>query len=408
MQHNKIPFIISIATIAILSLIFIQIKWMQQSKNLIEEQFDQKVDMALCMAVSDIAETYPGTVIQRTCISPEEDALSCCDVNLASMSGDDGIKEAVSTALGYYDINEPFILNVSDSEDWVIDHRAHNSCSLSPLTRDENHRLDIIFPGKTGYILNKMILMLASSIIILLVIVGIFVYACYYLIQQQKLSERNKEFFNHMAHEFKTPLTNIGLASKMLKKKSNDHLINIIHKENDQLKERVDRVLSMASLESGHYDIKKENINVSMLIQEIINQYNIQLKAKNAVVHLHDEGSAHIVADRFHLSNAIRNIIDNSLKYNNNPPVIDITLQSLADKVKIQIQDNGIGISEGKKEMVFDKFYRVNSGNIYESKGFGLGLSYVKKIIELHKGAIDVFSDLSKGTRFDLTLPKSA
>ena len=364
--------------------------------------------MALCMAVSDISDTYPGTVIQRTCLSPEEDARKCCSVDLAGIPGDEGIKEAVTDALGYYNIDEPFILNVSNSKDWVLNNKAQNSCSLSPLTSDNNHRLDVIFPGKTGYILNKMALMLASSIIILLVIAAIFVYACYYLIQQKRLSERNKEFFNHMAHEFKTPLTNIGLASKMLKNKSDDHLINIIYKENDQLKERVDRVLSMASLESGHYDIQKENVNVTGLIQEIIQQYSIQLKAKKAVVTLHREDAVYILADRFHLSNAIRNIIDNSLKYNDKKPEIDIRLASFEDKIKIQIQDNGIGIAEHKKELVFDKFYRANSGNIYAAKGFGLGLSYVRKIIDLHKGAIDVFSDLREGTRFDLILPKSA
>ena len=164
--YNKIPIIIAVATIALLSLIFIQIKWMQQSKNLIEEQFDQKVDMALCMAVSDISESFPGTDIQRTCISPEEDALRCCSVDLAGIAGEDEIKEIVTNALGYYNIEEPFILNVSDSQDWVINSKPQNSCSLSPLTSNDNHRLDIIFPGKTGYILNKMAFMVSTPLIL--------------------------------------------------------------------------------------------------------------------------------------------------------------------------------------------------------------------------------------------------
>ena len=249
--------------------------------------------------------------------------------------------------------------------------------------------------------------MLASSIIILLVIIIIFAYASYYLIQQKRLSERNKDFFNHMAHEFKTPLTNIGLAAKMLNKKSKNQLLDIIKNENAHLKGQVERVLSMASLESGNYDIRKECIDLNQLFTEIIEKMHIQLQDKGASIHIRGDKNIEVIADRFHLSNAIRNLIDNALKYNDRTPKIDVSLLSIGEKVRIQIQDNGIGIGTREKELVFEKFYRIKKGDLYANKGFGLGLSYVKKIMELHKGAINIFSDLTEGTRFDLTLPKA-
>jgi two-component system phosphate regulon sensor histidine kinase PhoR len=212
-----------------------------------------------------------------------------------------------------------------------------------------------------------------------------------------------------MAHEFKTPLTNIGLASSLLKKKYEDNLLQIISSENLQLSEQVDRVLSMAAIESGQYKIKKEKVSLHNLILEIGNQLKFQLEDKNAILNIEDNSqNATITADKFHLSNAIRNIIENAIKYSDKAPKINISIVKDEKNVKIQIQDNGIGISNANQKLLFEKFYRIKDDNNYTTKGFGLGLSYVKKIMDLHKGNINVISDLKKGSRFDLIIPQTS
>ncbi len=385
---------------------------MQKSVELVEEQFDQKVSMALCMAVDQISETEEKTNLKVSCSVPGTMGQQCCANNLSLFMTNSNVKQVVDEALAFYDVNIPFEMEVSEYNDLLFPPKEKEplySCSLNPLIDNESHKLDISFPGKRAYVFDQMWLMFISSIIILLFITGLFIYANYSLIKQVRISERNKEFFNHMAHEFKTPLTNIGLASSLLSKKSNDNLIDIISNENKQLSEQVNRVLSMASIESGQYTIKKEKIWLGKLLTEIKEQMRFQLQDKNAILTINDESNdACILADKFHLSNAIRNIIDNAIKYSEKEPIINIALLKNDNEVKVQIQDNGIGISNADQKLLFEKFFRIKENVNFTTKGFGLGLSYVKKIMDLHKGTITVFSDLQNGSRFDLTIPQTA
>lgn len=394
-----------------LLLVLIQVKWMQQSKTLIEEQFDQKVSLALCMAVDEVSQSEGSKVVKSTCSIKGSANKSCCSDQLSSYLANDNVKTLVTNALSFYNIDMPFEMNVTSKEELKdlseIKKPVTYTCSLSPLVKSNEHNLNINFPGKTEYVLKEMGLMLGASIIILFLIFGIFIYANYYLIKQKKLSERNRDFFNHMAHEFKTPLTNIGLAARMLNKKSDNQLLKIITSENDQMTEQVSRVLSMAKMDTADFEINQEKINLYSFVKDILDKIDLQLKSKNATIILDDQNqNLNILADPFHLCNALRNIIDNAIKYNNSNPKIEISFQEIKQKVHIQIQDNGLGIDKSDQSLIFNKFYRVNSGNDYKNKGFGLGLSYVKRIVELHKGEINIFSELNKGTRFDLLFPK--
>lgn len=385
---------------------------MQKSVDLVEEQFDQKVSMALCMAVDKISETEEKTNLKVSCSMPGIQGQQCCANNLSLFMTNSNVKQVVDEALTFYNINIPFEMEVSKYNELLFPKQKSEpsySCSLTPLIDNETHKLDVSFPGKRAYVFDQMWLMFISSIIILLFITGVFIYANYALIKQIKISDRNKEFFNHMAHEFKTPLTNIGLASSLLRKKSDDKLIQIISNENQQLSEQVDRVLSMACIESGQYEIKKEKILVGALLNDLKEQMKFQLEDKKASLFIEDQShESHVLADRFHISNAIRNIIDNALKYTTESPIIKISIIKLEDHIKIQIQDNGIGITNANQKLLFEKFYRIKDSNEVSTKGFGLGLSYVKKIMDLHKGSIAVFSDMNSGSRFDLTIPKMA
>ena len=388
----------------------IQVQWMQQSRKLIEEQFDQKVSMAMCKAVDEVSLNESSEEIKLACGASSNFDPFYCSTQLSSYLANDNVRKVVKDALLYYNINMPFVLEVSSVQKNICMTENESpvySCSLGPLVKSNNHKLNINFPGKREYVLKEMGLMLASSIIILLLIFGVFIYANYYLIKQKRLSERNKDFFNHMAHEFKTPLTNIGLAANMLRKKSTNNLVDIISNENQQLTEQVSRVLTMASLDTADFEINKEKINLAHFIQDVIKNMEIQLTDKNVQVHIDPlVKNTYILADKHHLCNALRNILDNAIKYNDKTPEITVKFQEIQNNIRILIEDNGQGIHKKDQELIFKKFFRVKNDDAYQNKGFGLGLSYVKRIIELHKGEISIFSELNKGTRFDLSLPK--
>ena len=388
-----------------------QVKWIQKSVDLVEEQFDQKVSMALCMAVDKISKTEAKSDLKVSCSVQGSSGKQCCSNDLSKFIANEEVKEVVDEALVFYNIDMPFEMEVSEYGNLLMNSSSNApsySCSLNPLIDNESHKLDISFPGKKAYIFDKMWLMTLSSIFLLLFITGIVIYANYVLIKQVRIRKRNKEFFNHMAHEFKTPLTNIGLASSLLSKKSDDRLIDIISKENEQLSEQVDRVLTMASMENGQFELKKESIDLSRLIVDILDQMQIQIVEKNAQIDTSDfSQETMIFGDKFHLTNAIRNILDNALKYSGEKPIISIKVVKSEDEIKIQIADNGIGISNADQKMLFEKFYRIKDNMESSKKGFGLGLSYVKKIMDLHRGSIAVFSDLHSGSRFDLIIPQT-
>ena len=408
-MSKRIPFFVLISAIALISLFVIQVKWMQKSTALVEEQFDQKVSMALCMAVDQISLTEETSEFKSKCSIAADGKKSCCSEELSTFIQKDNVKGLVASSLNYYDIDMPYEMGVAECSGVLLKKDGlPYSCSLTPVTDTESHQLAVNFPDKETYVFEEMGLMLGSSFLILLLITLLVIYGNYYLIKQQKISERNKEFFNHMAHEFKTPLTNIGLASNMLKKKIASPLVDIIAKENQQLNEQVNRVLTMASLESGQYLMTNDKIDVAKTINDVVDNLSILIADKNASVEVVDNSKGMVVVgDSFHLSNAIKNIVDNSLKYSESIPKIKITIDKLDDKAKIRIEDNGIGISEKNQKLLFEKFYRCTEGDTYSTKGFGLGLSYVKKIMDLHKGSIIVKSVLNQGTQFELFLPNT-
>lgn len=408
-MNKRIPFFVLVSAIALVSLFVIQVKWMQKSTALVEEQFDQKVSMALCMAVDQISLTEETNEFKSKCTTSPDGKKSCCSEELSTLIQKDNVKGLVASSLNYYNINMPYEMGVAECKSSIQKvAKLPYSCSLTPVTDTESHQLAVNFPDKQEYVFEEMGLMLGSSFLILLLITILVVYGNYYLIKQKKISERNKEFFNHMAHEFKTPLTNIGLASSMLNKKIDSPLVDIIAKENQQLNEQVNRVLTMASIESGQYLMSNDKIDLTKTVKGVVNNLSILIADKNATIEVVDNSDGVVVlGDSFHLSNAIRNIVDNSLKYSEANPEISITIDKLKDQVKIKIEDNGIGISEKNQKLLFEKFYRCTEGDTYSTKGFGLGLSYVKKIIELHKGSVSVKSVLNQGTQFELYLPNA-
>jgi two-component system phosphate regulon sensor histidine kinase PhoR len=216
-----------------------------------------------------------------------------------------------------------------------------------------------------------------------------------------------------MTHEFKTPLTNIALAGKMMIKDTNiwqedkiKHYSGIILDENEKLRLQVEQVLSMTALERGEIPLQKTELDFHQLIHDALKYITIQIENKDGYVALNLNAHRVVVmGDKTHLTNALCNITDNAIKYSHEKPEISIQTSNDSGNIVITIADKGIGINKEYQKKVFDKFFRIPTGNVHDVKGFGLGLAYVKRIVELHSGAISLNSDAGKGTTFTITLP---
>ena len=411
---NKTNIIIGASFLALMALFAFQVRWMTDSRNLIEEQFNHKISMAMCYAVGLLGDgqfTQNCSVSTATCL-PVEDITGGFQFEKRKGVDVPNVEAALAVALDFYDVQMDYEVEVSEQKHVEKGKQSKYSCAINPLQKNQSEYLTVSFPGKDQYIFGKMKFMFFSSIIILSFITLFFILASYTMIQQRRMHQINKDFFNNMAHEFRTPLSNISLAASLLSKKQKDakeeQYLNVLKEESKKLAGQVDRILYLSKMENGEYQLTKEKLCLKTLIQQVIRDMNLQIKQKNAIINFNTENAPIVFeGDKFHMGNVFRNLLENALKYSQTAPKINITLKNDPQGVLVLFEDNGIGIAKKDQKEVFEKYYRVNHGNVHNQKGFGLGLAYVKMIIERHKGVIKIFSDLNKGTRFDLFLPET-
>ncbi len=274
------------------------------------------------------------------------------------------------------------------------------------------YTLYLYFPSSIGGA-ESMPPIIITSILLVFVILTIFVVTVYVILRQKKLSEMKNDFINNMTHELKTPISTISLASQMLRDSSvtknvNDYsqISGIIDVESKRLANHVEKVLEMAVIDRDGAKLKFEPININDLIEQIITNISIKVKEHNGSINynLNAEHST-VIGDETHLSNMIINLVDNAIKYSKEKPTIEVETANTNNKVVIRIKDEGIGITKENQKRIFEKFYRVHTGNVHDVKGFGLGLSYVKKIVSQHKGQITVKSETGKGSEFKISIP---
>lgn len=403
MRFNKTTWLVAASCLAMLLLILFQVSWLQHSRRLIEEQFDQKVTMALCSAVEDLSREQSGDVTIQGCNMAQG---NCCFKSPNTTT----LQTALSSSLQRYDIDLDFQFNVIPDSFVQLAQSTSYCASMNPLTMD-NHTVQVSFSNKEEYVIRQLGLMIGSSIFILLFVSGMLLFTLVKFLRQKQLNAVSTDFFNNMAHEFRTPLTNMQLALNLFKKRqpdsSDSKFLQIIQNENQRLLEQVERILHVSKLDKGDYKLEIEAIDLKELMQEVVQDMKFQIAEKGGEVQLQPPKAENIIiqGDRLHLSNSIRNIIDNALKYCDQTPHISIRIESDRKNVSLYFQDNGIGIGEHQKRLVFEKFRRVMNGNIYNEKGFGLGLAYVKQIIERHGGIVRFESELTKGSTFSLVLP---
>ena len=270
------------------------------------------------------------------------------------------------------------------------------------------------FPGKRDYIFDSVSFMIPSLIFTIVLLIT-FTFTLYIVFRQKKLTEMKNDFINNMTHEFKTPISTISLAAQMLSDPAMgkspamfQHISNIINDETKRLRFQVDKVLQMSMFDRQKATLKMKHININELITGVATTFALKVERYNGKIEteLNAEDST-ILADEMHITNVIFNLMDNAVKYKRTDTDLVLHIKTWNDngKLLISIQDNGIGIKKEDLKKIFEKFYRVHTGNLHDVKGFGLGLAYVKKIITDHKGTIRAESELNVGTKFIIALP---
>lgn len=273
--------------------------------------------------------------------------------------------------------------------------------------------LMIYFPDQDSYMMSQMAWILSVSFVLLLVMASIFYYTLRTIIRQKRLSEMKNDFINNMTHEFKTPVSTIALACEALNDKDikseeciRNSYINIINEENKRLGSMAEKILQTAVLDKGQLNLHLELTDIHKLLSEVVKNMNIQVHARQGEIFKEFEATDfYLRADKTLLINVFTNVIDNANKYSPQSPVIKVKTRNIADGIMITVEDQGIGISKANLKKVFEKLYRVHTGNIHNVKGFGLGLHYVKTIVEEHGGQVSIESELKKGTRIKIFLP---
>ncbi len=274
-------------------------------------------------------------------------------------------------------------------------------------------RLMIHFPRAKNYVRSTIWGMLAGAVLFTGIILFCFVYTIQVIFRQKKLSEIKNDFLNNMTHEFKTPIATISLATDSIE---NPRILNnqdkikrfagIIRQENRRMNKQVERVLQMAMLDKKDVEMKWKRIDLHNIIEEAVETLSLQVDRKDGQIRTELRGAdAVIEGDETHITNVIHNLLDNANKYSYEKPDITVSTVNTTKGIEISVKDKGIGMSKDALKHIFDKFYRVPTGNVHDVKGFGLGLSYVKAIIDAHKGKINVKSEPGKGSEFTIYLP---
>lgn len=307
-----------------------------------------------------------------------------------------------------------FISNAEDN--FGLEKLAASSHKVSLFPDDivfNNDVLLVSFPHQKSFILSSIWSLLLGSLLFTTIIVAVFTYTIFILVKQKKMSEIKNDFINNMTHEFKTPLATISLAVDAVNnpmilqdQQKVKYYTGIIRDENKRMNAQVEKVLQMALLDKHQVSISNDDVDIHEIIYRAVENISLLVEEKGGTV------ETELLADRFeitgdevHLSNVISNLLDNANKYTPEHPHIVVRTRSDNKGIYITVEDNGIGMSNDDMSMIFEKFYRVPTGNLHNIKGFGLGLTYVKTVVEAHKGSIEVKSQLKKGSQFRIFLP---
>ncbi|MEY3242184.1 MAG: hypothetical protein RIR11_3623 [Bacteroidota bacterium] len=430
MTNAIIRRVIILGAIAIASLLAVQTYWVLLTYDLQEREFNRKVFQALLETANKLSYTSSPafTLPAKNLIVQPYSNYYVVNINNQFKAGD--LEHYLGQSLEAQGLKEAFHYGIFDcssnqmvagkmiryvKEGFVFDEDLNQKNTLPALDdADFIYYFGVRFPDKNASLISNMWIVVVFSLL-MLVTVAFFIYSMFVILRQKQLSELQRDFINNMTHEFKTPISTINISTDVFLQNASiksDMRLNryagIIKEQVMRLNTQVEKVLQLAKIERDHLELNKEKVDLEELINSLSPSLELKIGEKEGKLQLH-LGIPHpiVMADRLHLTNILHNLVDNAVKYSkpNVPPEIVVGLYKSKKGVGLKVADNGLGISKEHQKRVFDKFYRVSTGNVHNVKGFGLGLFYVREICKQHGWPIQLRSEIGKGTSIDIQIP---
>ncbi len=438
-MKKTLPVITILISLSLLGLIFFQFLWIKSARDAKNKQVEENIVSSMRDAAERLTSDN-GTIIQlpqkNELVFPGENKMQLQPFRLSVMQrySKEEIMEIIRAEFNKYNLkNYPFEFAVwentitgkqmlTDNFYKLYEDSANNENHVIPLIPPsgsdyENlvneELLTIIVPNQKQIIWKEMFWFIIGAILFTLIITTAFFITIRTLLKQKKLSEIKSDFINNMTHEFKTPLATISLAVDALKNdkvKGNEektsYFTNIIKEENKRMNKQVETILQAALLDKQEVQLNLKKLSAHDLITSALNNITLQVEEKQGSLDVQFNAEKNmILADEVHFTNLINNLLDNAVKYSKENLAIKLTTTTNGNNLKIKIEDNGIGMNKETVNRIFEKFYRAHTGNVHNVKGFGLGLSYVKTMVDAHHGTIKADSVLGKGSNFVITIP---
>jgi two-component system, OmpR family, phosphate regulon sensor histidine kinase PhoR len=422
MTSATIRRVIVLGAFAIMSLITVQTYWVLRTWDLQEREFHRKVTQALLETANDLKRLHGFKLPTQNLI--DQLSSNYYVVNINNMFDPGTVEIYLQRNFEKQALSDDFQYGIFDcsSNQMVMGKMIKYSNEVvkkdleTPLPAHYNsdfiYYFGVRFPEKTANILSNMWIVVFFTGL-MLVTVAFFIYSMFIILRQKQLSEMQRDFINNMTHEFKTPISTINISTDVF---LNNPIIKedarltryagIIKDQVLRLNTQVEKVLQLAKIEQDNVELSKEDIDLEDLVKSTSPSIELKVAERKGKLNLNLETTnALIVADQLHLTNIIHNLVDNGVKYSKDTPEITIGLKNTANSVVLSIQDKGIGIPKESQKKVFERFYRVPTGNIHNVKGFGLGLFYVKSVCKEHNWKISIDSELGKGTTVSIKIP---
>lgn len=418
MKTKNLNIIIVLGLVATIGILIAQLLWTKEAFNLEEKKFSQRTHIALLEVVKKL---YQGKNSELPIQNPiKKIANDYYIVNVENDFQPDILEHYLKSEFTKFNINTDFeyaMYNCQSDEmvygNYVSFDNSGPDVKSIYFPKHENlvYYFAIRFPDETSYLLSSLRFWFVLSLALIIILL-VYVYSIYTIIQQKKYSELQRDFINNMTHEFKTPLSSILLASTYLNKQESittnpklEKYTEIIINQTKKLNSHIEQILNIAKSDNAPMVMDKKEVNIVPIIKDVIE--NMQLKHNDLTVKINAEDPTIINADAFHFTNIVYNLLDNSIKYCDENPVITINVLEYKDLIKLEFSDNGIGILNKNLNFIFDKFYRIPSTKSNEVNGFGLGLYYVKKICTQHQWKINANNNTDKGITISIEIPKS-